>query len=268
MKKHPVSKKGDIFEYNSQVIIISLLAIIMGVVFILSQNDNRPVAREEAISYMGEFEKYTSSKNYSEIYFIDGSSYSIYPHTQTKEFIADMKSLEKGTKLYVLVNPNNNCVAEIRTDTEEILNFEISQQEIEDYGKGYVWIGIFALAVGVFLIFLVTAEHFYKKKEDKKHLSDRSRAREYIREAEAPIGGRVLLETEYKGYHICYRRKRCVNELIVNGKVYDEKKGILEFSHVLVACVDGHTVEAGFSGEGYSYIRFDGKRIAKKKRLI
>ena len=32
--------------------------------------------------------------------------------------------------------------------------------------------------------------------------------------------------------------------------------------------VGGHTVEAGFSGEGYSYIIFDGKCIAKKKRLI
>ena len=196
MKKHTDSKKSDIFEYNSQVILISLLAIIMGIVFILSQNDNSPVAREDAIAYSGEFEKYSSSKNYSAIYFTDDTSYSIYPHTQTKEFIDKIKSLEKGTKLYILVNPNNNCVAEILTDTEEILNFEISQQEIEDYGKGYVWIGVFVLATSVFLILIVTAEHFYKKKEDKKHLSDRSGVCEYIREAESPVGGRILLEAE------------------------------------------------------------------------
>ncbi len=58
------------------------------------------------------------------------------------------------------------------------------------------------------------------------------------------------------------------NELIVNGVVYDEMKAVVEFEHDLCATVDGHEIHAGFDDASYSYITFDGARVAEKLRLI
>ena len=60
---------------------------------------------------------------------------------------------------------------------------------------------------------------------------------------------------------------KTVNELVVNGRVYDEKKALFEFSHLLSAVIDGHTVEAGLENDE-SYIAFDGAVVAKKRRVI
>ena len=59
-----------------------------------------------------------------------------------------------------------------------------------------------------------------------------------------------------------------LNELVVSGWVYDEKKGLIEFEHRLCATVDGYAVEAGYDPDGRSYIMFDGKVIERKERWI
>ena len=80
---------------------------------------------------------------------------------------------------------------------------------------------------------------------------------------------KVLLSASVKDFCIIYRRIKSVNELVVNGKVYDEKKAVIEFSHNLFASIDGHIVEAGVDSDSFiSYIRFDGQTIAEKKRLL
>jgi len=61
---------------------------------------------------------------------------------------------------------------------------------------------------------------------------------------------------------------RHVNELVVNGDVYDERRGIIEFEHRLTAVIDGHTIEAGLDRESFSYLLFDGEEISRKRRLI
>ena len=47
----------------------------------------------------------------------------------------------------------------------------------------------------------------------------------------------------------------------------DMREGI-EFAHNLSAVIDGHKIEAGYDEDSYSYIIFDGKRIAEKRRII
>ena len=61
---------------------------------------------------------------------------------------------------------------------------------------------------------------------------------------------------------------KTVNELIVNGYVYDKKKGILEFEHTLLAIIDGHKIEAGLDEMGYSFIAFDDELMGYKERMI
>ena len=254
------SKKATLF--------MGIIAIVFGIIFAFVINNNTPVTRDNAIAYNGYFEKYETRNNYCGIVFQDGSTYEVYPHTEKQDFRNEMNALPKGTKLYLLINPNNNCVAEIKTDTKEILNFEASQEAIDKYDNGYVWIGMFICFVGVLLIiypFLTSASA--RKEEMRQQERKQAGTSEYLRRADMDAKCRILLEKNYNGYRICYRRVKITNELVVNGYVYDEKKAILEFDHNLTANVNDHIIEAGLKEE-HSYIRFDGTIIGNKKRTI
>ncbi len=261
----------DLIHSKPATITLSVLAICAGLFFALYlPNSNKPVTREEAAAYSGHFERYESGKNYCTIYFEDGECYDVYPHTESREFRDTMESLSKGTKLHLLINPNNGYVAEIKTDTRELLDFETSQTDVDAYDDGYMVIGIIACFCGVFLIFYTIGSTQYKKKEDARHKEKRANAGSstILRNSDPDIKCRVLLETQVQGYKIVYRRVRSVNELVVNGLVYDEKKGIIEFAHRLTANVGSHIIEAGLDENSFSYILFDGTEIKRKKRLV
>lgn len=253
---------------------MAIAVICLGIFFIASQSVNKPIRREEAVSYSGAFLKYESSGRYCEIYFKDSSCYEVYPHTEKRAFRDAMKSLEEGTILYILQNPNNHYVVEVRTDTEEILNFEQSQKDIDRYGNGYIFLGIVACVSGTILLIFVILETIYKRKETARQ----AKRKEYrigaetdspiLRKAGTEAKSKILLEAKFRGYEICYRRMKTVNELVINGWVYDEKKGLLEFEHRLCATVDGHMIEAGYDENSFSYILFDGQQIASKQRSI
>ena len=112
-----------------------------------------------------------------------------------------------------------------------------------------------------------------REKEKEKH-TQKAKRRESgvddnpLRRANRSVKVRILLEARVEEYEICYRRVKSVNELVINGVVYDEKKGVIEFAHNLSAVIDGHTIEAGLSDDSYSYIMFDGECLANKQRLI
>ena len=88
-----------------------------------------------------------------------------------------------------------------------------------------------------------------------------------IREAAKDVKHRILLEKHIFSYDICYRRVKHTNELVINGKVYDEIQGIMEYPHTLKAWIDGHYVSVGYTGT-HSFITFDGDTIAKKLRIV
>lgn len=87
-----------------------------------------------------------------------------------------------------------------------------------------------------------------------------------LRMADMDTKAKILLETEKDGFVITYRRVKRVNELVINGSVYDEYEALIENAHVLVGVVGGRTIEAGFDGFR-SFIKIDGEIIAKKVRL-
>jgi hypothetical protein len=89
-----------------------------------------------------------------------------------------------------------------------------------------------------------------------------------IREADFGVKHRVLAETRLYNYDICYRRVKAThtNELVINGKVYDEIEGRMEYPHVLKAKLDGHVFEAVYNGT-HSLIVVDGQEAARKLRL-
>ncbi len=90
---------------------------------------------------------------------------------------------------------------------------------------------------------------------------------EMIRVADLGAKARILLEAEALGHHITYRRVKKVNELVIDGNVYDEMEALLEFAHSLQAEIDGHLIEVGFDGNVHSYLEIDGEIVTKKMRL-
>ncbi len=88
-----------------------------------------------------------------------------------------------------------------------------------------------------------------------------------IRRADTDVKHRVFLEKRMFNMDICYRRVKRVNELVINGYVYDELEALAEPPHTLEAYADGHHIEAGYDGVG-SFLKVDGKEIAKKIRIF
>ena len=144
------------------------LAVAMGILFIVLQGNTDPVPREEAIAYEGEFARYEVGHNDRDLCFADGSSFDVYAHTETNAFQETLKSLEAGTKLWILVHPHTDYVIEIRTETEELMNFEESQIDIDRYVVGYKVIGGIAIFAGLFIGFYGVWSQFAHRKEEKR----------------------------------------------------------------------------------------------------
>lgn len=89
-----------------------------------------------------------------------------------------------------------------------------------------------------------------------------------LRMADVDAKSKTLLETEAFGHVIVYRRVKTTNELVIDGRVYDEYTALIEVPHNLVAEIDGHTFEAGMMNPAWSYIKADGEMLKKKVRLV
>ena len=274
-----ITLTNDFFEkLKTSLLLRILFPVVCAAVglfaFILPIRNYAPVAREEAEAYVGCFEKLEWRRNYRSVCFRDGAEYELYPHTAPKELLESLAAMEKGTKLFLLVNPNNHYIAEIRTETEELLNFENSQQAIYNYNKRYILLGVFFCVAPVIIILLLEFEKKAAKKETARQKTQKAKVGTYgidtppLRTADKVKKEKILLSADVEDFCIIYRRIGFVNELVVNGKVYDEMKAVIEFSHNLLAVVDGHTIEAGYSDDANSYIRFDGRTVAEKRRWV
>lgn len=89
-----------------------------------------------------------------------------------------------------------------------------------------------------------------------------------LRWADMDAKARELLRAEAQGYQIVYRRVKRTNELVINGKVYDEYVALMEAPHTLSAVVNGHTIEVQYDSTSHIHIFFDNTLLAKKLRLI
>ena len=87
-----------------------------------------------------------------------------------------------------------------------------------------------------------------------------------LRAADMTVKHRVLLEERVRGHHLVYRRVKKTNELVIDGRVYDEYVALLEKAHLLRAVLDGHVYAAGFDGTGISFILLDDEPVAEKRR--
>lgn len=89
-----------------------------------------------------------------------------------------------------------------------------------------------------------------------------------LRRADLEVKSRVFLEVDVQGHHICYRRVKKVNELVIDGYVYDDVEMLIESAHALNARINGHIFQVGFDGMTKCYLKVDGVEVESKMRLI
>ena len=89
-----------------------------------------------------------------------------------------------------------------------------------------------------------------------------------LRAADMTVKSRTLLASDVLGHSVVYRRVKKTNELVIDGKVYDEYVALMEFPHTLVAVIDGHVIQAGCDNSSRIFISLDGNILAKKLRII
>lgn len=88
-----------------------------------------------------------------------------------------------------------------------------------------------------------------------------------VRRADDEVKSRVLVEANALGHHILFRRVKRINELVIDGYVYDEVELLIETAHSLSAEIDGHSIRAEFDGAMTCFIIVDDEIAAKKKRF-
>ncbi len=129
----------------------------------------------------------------------------------------------------------------------------------------------FGISAGVKLKKLADEDAFVPVTENGEEYSpeeDYSLDSSPIRSADLGVKAKILLEATAFDHVIVYRRVKKVNELVIDGQVYDELEGLIEKSHCLKAQVDGHQIEVGLDILSNSYIQVDGQIIARKQRII
>ena len=274
-----------IFEKYKNSLLIQLALVAFGVFIwvcfcILPARKYAPIAREDAETYAGYFEEVQTENAESRIVFSDGSTYPLDPATETEELTDALNELEKGTAISLTVNPKTGSVIEIRTGETELLNFDASQAAI--YGRhndsDKRWIGWMFLVLPIVAFLFIRIELFAERQEeDRQERRDVQELYYRRRGVDSPIQriadtkrkGRTLASAKIRKYNVVYRRLGRMNELIVNGIVYDEKKALFEVAHKLCCTIDGHRIEAGYDARlRESYISFDDEIVSEKNRLI
>ncbi len=138
------------------------------------------------------------------------------------------------------------------------------------HGKGfYTALAVFMIVGGIYLIinFFVSTANRRKEAARLEEIVRSGKNTKPLRRAEKSSSARVHAQASFGGYRICYRRLRSVNELVINDRVYDEKRGVFEFAHSLCAYLDGHLIEVGYDIYNYSFIKLDGNTLEYKRRL-
>ena len=133
---------------------------------------------------------------------------------------------------------------------------------------------IVALVLACCIIFdVIEIRGLIRSREEDAKASEFEENREVssshpLRKADPDAKNKILLEAMTPDYNICYRRVGRVNELVINGYVYSEIKGIFEFEHTLRAVLDGHAIEAGLDDLNCSFITLDDRILNYKQRML
>lgn len=136
---------------------------------------------------------------------------------------------------------------------------------IELFCRGYF---IVAMILGVMTVKLYDKAKAEEDRKAKQQSGGENADTLPLRVADMAQKHRILLEHRVENHHIVYRRVGKVNELVIDGMVYDEYIALAEFAHELKATINGTSISAGYNGLATSFITINKKVVAQKARII
>ena len=80
--------------------------------------------------------------------------------------------------------------------------------------------------------------------------------------------GRVILSQNYNDLEIVVKRVFGTTELVINGIVYAERKGLVETSYILEAYLNDTMIKATMDTSATMYLHVNGNLLSKKKRIV
>ena len=170
-ESHRTGKRRISFDKDDSpmyVIGISVLCVLISIVFITMPNRYKSITREEAQQYEGAYSSHNQDgQDYVDIIFEDETELTIHQCCAYGEILDGLKSLHKGEKLYVLINPTTDYIVELKTESKEILNFDDSQRLMLFEAKAFMWLGIVLDAISVILTAYGIYQLTKERKEDK-----------------------------------------------------------------------------------------------------
>lgn len=163
---HDISRPRAIF-----IAVLSLLMTLISAKVFLT---NSPIDKSEAIEKTAVFDfcDIQYGKNfslaYAELFFENAEEEYIRGVCVNQDLRKDIEAIKKGTELHMLINPDNNYVLELKTDKEEILNFDYAQKKLRQEGVSFLYLGIFMLALcGYFVYKAITTKERITKADIK-----------------------------------------------------------------------------------------------------
>ena len=215
----------------------------------------------------------------------DGSIYTVYVRNQTADFETEMSRLLPGTPLTLRVAPDPFeavfreevlYAVEVKTGGDTLLALDDGVRAANSsvlYGTVFAAAALLFGAIGFVILLLKMRAEKARQAASEAFMEGRMPTDGVNRMAETGVRHRLMAYASNETYQISYRRVGNINELIVNGRVYDEKKVFSDWPHALFAVVDGHRIEAGYiggvgQGLGRCYILFDGQTVAKTRRAL
>ena len=133
---------------KTELIVIIISGIIIGTILIIGDlYFNAPVSREEAVQVSAEFTSFDERikkgrLNKIIMRFEDNAQMDIGGMYVNKYLREDIRNLQPGTELEMLLHPYSDMIMEIRTDDEILLEFEHSSNILASQSDIIFWIGI------------------------------------------------------------------------------------------------------------------------------
>ncbi len=172
MKKKKIFKKLFKKEMTpEQAILFLIVGVMLGTVFTFGQQYLKaPIEREDAISVEAEYSYHTKrlirpDSHAVVIHCSNGEIYSIDAHCVTYDILDYFDTLEKGTKLNMLIHPNADTILSLDVNGESVLDFDEVIDDLNSANIGFLCLGIFMyiLAVCGAVRLIAIAVRKYKK---------------------------------------------------------------------------------------------------------
>ena len=168
--------KKSSYQMSRQVaVIFAVLCLFMTTVFSTSFFIKRPIeksAAEEKSAIYSHYEEEYGPKlrrsintiNYIELFFENSEKEFICGVCVNKDLYKALDTLEKGTVLHMLINPDNNYIVELKANEKEMLNFDYAQKMLRQDGVGFLYIGIFMFGLCIYFVYkaITTKERLTK----------------------------------------------------------------------------------------------------------